>query len=305
MKYSETRLLKLANSLYSKSQKVCPAYSSKFSKKTYTQHQHIALLCLKKRLKADYRELEELVTEMPRIQKALELDQIPDFSTPCKAFRRLSKLVFIVLLELTLPDNLSGTYGIDSTSFNRSHISGHYAKRCKIRIRSMKTTFLINSDKQLIVGVHTTTTRRHDTRIILPVIAKCTHHIDNLVADKGYDHNLIRDALESVGIKPVIPYREFTVLDKLANSMLEKSLYNKRVFNETVNSVVKRKYGYELVSRNWRNQQKEVYLMSILHNLHRQISTIIWIGFQQGYNGLNSKTEVAILRCQFLSVNIP
>ena len=277
---SDSRLLKLTRALYGKAQGVCTAYSNKFSKKTFTQHQHLTILGLKKKLKTDYRGVIDLLTEMPRIQKEIGLNKLPNFTTPCKAFGRLSQLVLIVLLEQTVPD-LSGTFGIDATGLTRTKISKHYVKRCKIRIRSMKTTLLINSNKQLIVGVHATTTRKHDSKIILPVVAKCNQRIETLVADKGYDDNKVREALKSVNIEPVIPYRECTELDKLANSKLDKPTYNRRVLNETVNSVIKRKYGEELVSREWRNQKKEVYLLCILHNIERQLS-IIWIGFQQG-----------------------
>ncbi len=277
---SESRFLKISKSLYEKAQRVCPAYSSKFSKKTYTQHQHIVLCGLKKQLKQDYRDLVDILSEMPRVLEALDLNQLPNFTTLCKAFGRLSQLVCIVLLEQTVPD-LSGTYGIDATGLTRSHISKHYAKRCKIRIKSMKTTLLIHSNKQLIVGVHATTTRKHDSKIILPVVAKCPNKIDTLVADKGYDDNSVRQALKSVNIEPVIPYRECTELDKLANSKLDKPTYHRRVLNETVNSSIKRKYGEELVSWKWRNQKKEIYLLCILHNIERQLS-VIWIGFQQG-----------------------
>ena len=126
----------------------------------------------------------------------------------------------------------------------------------KIRIRSMKTTLLVNSNQQLIVGIHVTTTRKHDTKIILGVVAKCNNRIDKLVADKGYDDNQVRQAIKSVDIEPIIPYRECTELDKLANNKLDKPTYHRRVLNETVNSSVKRKYGEELVSRKWRNQKK-------------------------------------------------
>ena len=288
---SESRLLKLTRALHGKAQGVCPAHSSKYSKKTYTQHQHLTILGLKKKLKTDYRGVIDLLTEMPRIQKEIGLNKLPNFTTPCKAFGRLSQLVLVVLLGLTVPE-LSGTFGIDATGLTRSKISKHYVKRCKIKIKSMKTTLLVNSDSQLIVGVHATTTRKHDSKIILPVVAKCLQQIDTLVADKGYDDNKIRDALKSVNIDPIIPYREFTELDQLANCKLDKPTYNRRVLNETVNSSIKRKYGEELVSRKWRNQKKEVYLLCILHNIERQLS-IIWIGFQQSLNFINRINEVS------------
>jgi IS5 family transposase len=266
------------------SEAVMPCILQQVLEENLYQPQHVAMLGLKKKLKEDYRDIVELIAEMPRIQEALELTQIPEHTTLCKAFTRLSKIVFAVLLELTVPDGISGTYGIDATGLTRSHISKHYAKRCKITIQSMKSTFLVNSKKQLVVGLHTTTTRKHDTRIILPVIANCLHKIDTLVADKGYDDNRIREALKSVGITPVIPYREQTVLDKIANSKQDKKVYHRRSLNESVNRSIKTKYGEELVSVKWRNQQKEVSLLCILHNIERQLM-VIWIGFQQSLKG--------------------
>lgn len=280
--YSESGFLKVIRALHGKAQRVCPAYSSKFSKKTFTQHQHIAMLGAMKKSKQDYRGIADLVSEMPRVQKELGLKEMPDYTTLCKALGRLSRLVLVVLLDLTVPALRAGTYGIDATGLTRSKISKHYAKRCKIRIKSMKTTLLIHSDKQLIVGVHATTTRKHDTKIILGVVAKCSKNIGTLVADRGYDDNKVRQSLKSAGIRPVIPYREFTELDKLANSKLDKPTYNRRVLCETVNSVIKRKYGEELASRGWRNQKKEIYLLCILHNIERQLS-VIWVGFQQSH----------------------
>ncbi len=47
MKYSVTRIYKLTVALYNRAKRVCPAYSSKFSKKTYTLHQHIVLLSIR------------------------------------------------------------------------------------------------------------------------------------------------------------------------------------------------------------------------------------------------------------------
>jgi hypothetical protein len=71
---------------------VLPAYSSKFSKKTYTQHQHFALLVLRQFLKTDYRGLEQHLKDWSDLRDALELsDDVPDHSTLQKAADRLLK----------------------------------------------------------------------------------------------------------------------------------------------------------------------------------------------------------------------
>jgi hypothetical protein len=61
-------------------------YSSKFSQRRYTLHQHIVLLCLKVRKNTTYRTLLDEFIEMPRIRSAIDLEELPSLSTLCKAF---------------------------------------------------------------------------------------------------------------------------------------------------------------------------------------------------------------------------
>jgi len=44
--------------------------------------------------------------------------------------------------------------------------------------------------------------------------------------------------------------------------------------NETVNSMIKRNYTDELMSRSWKNQYKEVLFLAIVHNIDRLVSKI-------------------------------
>lgn len=110
-------------------------FSSKFSKKTYTQHQLIILNCLKIRLNEDYRDVEDLLIEMPGIQKELNLSSVPHFTTIQKAFQRLKSRIYnlLILLSAKLTD-FSGNAGIDATGFQRGSASQHYSKRCKLNI---------------------------------------------------------------------------------------------------------------------------------------------------------------------------
>ena len=68
-----------------------PAYSSKFSRKDFTQHQLFALLALKTFFKTDYRGLIQLLTDFRELRDDLGLDKIPHYSTLCKALPRLLK----------------------------------------------------------------------------------------------------------------------------------------------------------------------------------------------------------------------
>jgi hypothetical protein len=68
-----------------------PAYSSKFSRKDFTQHQLIALLTLKTFLKTDYRGLVQMLVDFRELREDLGIDKPPHYSTLCKAEQRLLK----------------------------------------------------------------------------------------------------------------------------------------------------------------------------------------------------------------------
>jgi hypothetical protein len=68
-----------------------PAYSSKFSRKDFTQHQLFALLALKTFFKTDYRGLIQMLKDFRELRDDLDLDKIPHYSTLCKAVQRLLK----------------------------------------------------------------------------------------------------------------------------------------------------------------------------------------------------------------------
>ena len=68
-----------------------PAYSSKFSRHDFTQHQLFALLALKTFFKADYRGLTAMLKDFAELRDDLGLDKVPHYSTLCKAAGRLLK----------------------------------------------------------------------------------------------------------------------------------------------------------------------------------------------------------------------
>ena len=77
-------------------------YSSKFPKQRDTLQQHIVLLCLKVRKNTTYRTLLDERIEMPRIRRAIDLEEFPSHSTLCKAFSRLDMAMWRVLLNLSV-----------------------------------------------------------------------------------------------------------------------------------------------------------------------------------------------------------
>ena len=69
----KSQLLRFVEQAYHLAQRAVARYSSKFSKRRYTLHQHIVLLCLKVRKNTTYRTLLDELIEMPRIRSAIDL----------------------------------------------------------------------------------------------------------------------------------------------------------------------------------------------------------------------------------------
>jgi hypothetical protein len=68
-----------------------PAYSSKFSRQDFTQHQLFALLALKTFFKTDYRGVIALFDDFAELRADLGLSKVPHYSTLCYAEQRLLK----------------------------------------------------------------------------------------------------------------------------------------------------------------------------------------------------------------------
>ena len=68
-----------------------PAYSSKYSRKDFTQHQLFAVLALKTILKTDYRGVVAALADFAELRADLGLEKVPDHSTLCYAEQRLLK----------------------------------------------------------------------------------------------------------------------------------------------------------------------------------------------------------------------
>jgi IS5 family transposase len=269
---SKSRLLQLVEQAMHLARRAVGRYFSKFSKRRYTLHQHIVLLCLKVRKNTTYRTLLDELIEMPRIRDAIGLTEIPSPSTLCKAFNRLDMAVWRVLLNLSvslLPT--SGIVGIDASGFDRGYASKHYTKRTKLTIQQLKVTLLVDTRVNAILDLYVTTTRKHDTQIAPSLIKRNADDIAVLLADKGYDDKKIRALARETEVRSLIKHCEFSSLHKAWNAQLDADIYGQRSQNETVNSRLKRKYGAFVRSRYWWKQFRELALVCLIHNLDRTL----------------------------------
>src|SRR3989344_9403902 len=88
---------------YATAKRSLPQYSHLKSPKKFTQHQLVACLVLKEFFRTDYRGIMEILQDSSDLQKVLELDEVPHYTTLQKAARRFTdKKTIDRLLRSTL-----------------------------------------------------------------------------------------------------------------------------------------------------------------------------------------------------------
>ncbi|OPY38940.1 MAG: hypothetical protein A4E35_00166 [Methanoregula sp. PtaU1.Bin051] len=109
-----------------------PLYSSKYSRKTYTQHQLLILLLLKEYLATDYRDTVELIETMDVLKDKINLDESPHFTTIQKFCQRIKSFTFTRLLNRLMKmfydwgEKIPCT-AVDSFGFTSSYASHYYS----------------------------------------------------------------------------------------------------------------------------------------------------------------------------------
>jgi hypothetical protein len=206
-KKKETFFIKFAkNILKALKIKQVRLYGSKFSKKTYTLHQHIVLLALR-----EYRNgmgFERFCRELPdyvALLAFLGLEQIPHFTTLHKVSQRLKGSLMDSII-LGFAQKAKFRAGIDSTGLSLQHSTYYYEQRLehfrkakkkkpgrprkRRRKKHQYTSIFADLDKQLILSTKLLRGKKSDKRMMRPTMNKAREVFDKVIsndADKGYD----------------------------------------------------------------------------------------------------------------------
>lgn len=278
-------------------------YSSVFHNKVYTDHQKLVLLCLKQKFGCGYKAfIDEELIELPHIVECLGLKTIPHYTALQKFEQRIKQTV----LELILLQSIARmgvkklVLGQDGTGFKSKKISCHYVakleyytrKRTKKRKRGrppkkrkirkyLYVQIMVELKTQMPLAILITRSPGGDAKKFKPVakkVMKSGKAIKYVTLDKGYDdekvHKFIREVLMAESIIPArnedVPiWRTSGRYRKMMKRRYSRKRYHQRSKNETVNSVVKRKWSDSTLALNWRNQNKEVIFRLIFYAARR------------------------------------
>ena len=140
-------------------------------------------------------------------------------------------------------------------------------------------------------------------------VMKLGKSVKLVVLDKGYDdekvHEFIREFMEALSIIPArnedVPiWKTSGRYRKQMKRGYSKKKYHQRNKNETVNSVVKRKWGDGTLALSWRNQNKEIIFRLILYAARRFTSIFLLFLFTKIIIPLKREESYAFLEGGFL-----
>ena len=261
-----------------------PLYSSKFSKRKFSQFQHLFLLVYKQFRKFTY---EELLTDLAsnlNLRTYLGLNKLPHYTTLIHFAKRMPLIILDKLLLafkhlIPAPKKVA----IDATGITLDNASPHYCKRIGLKTKKrpfMKTTFVVDIERYFILLCKTRKKARHDTKDAKPAIKKLAKHYKPNIfyADRGYDDNNVFELVfEKLKAYPLIfqknqhvpKHRRTGRYRKQTFDVFDYGEYLQRNKIETCNSMFKKRFNSHVKSRNCKLQKFEIITRVIAYNIDR------------------------------------
>jgi len=270
--------------------KVLPDYSSKFSKRDFTQRQLMVLYILKQKSKLSYEEfLEDFSTRNCAIED-LHLKKLPSDSTIKMFISRIESktLEEIIIKTIGLTNNKTVETAIDSTGFQLEDGSYSYMKRIGTatkRRKNLKLSGCVDTQKHLFLAVNVRKSNAHDSKDFKPLILKVKETGKKIIfnsADKAYDSEDLHEFSEKQGFVNIVPLRQHTTKVWRIQGRLRKKLarnfpkekYHRRSIIENMWFCVKKLCGKVVFAKKWINQKKELIGKVIAYNIHRLVQLL-------------------------------
>lgn len=283
MSQRESRYVKVAKIACGLTKQVLPKYSHAKSPHHFELPQLAACVLLMFYLNKSYRDMEEWLLATDKVCQALALPRIPDHTTLQRTYRKLRKLDFEKMKNQMLEEEniAERVIASDSTGFSPGQASLYYQTRSgRPYAYWLKGAYAVGTESQYILAWQSGYGPSTDTSHLNALKRGCarfgTHSASQrrtwlMLADAGFD----TQGLSPLDIIPPIrrhgklvdPTRKARA-DLVAAARLD-GLFGQRWKTETVNSVIKRKFGDTIRSRKTRLQNREPIVKALVYNIHR------------------------------------
>jgi hypothetical protein len=282
MKQRESRYVTVARLAYGLAQASLPRYTHPKSPHRFTFPQRAACVMLMFYLNLSYRDMEEWLLASDQVCQVLALPAVPDHSTLERTFKRLRQREWDSLKQhfLTAARLEEETISVDTTNFRLSHASAYYQTRTGRTYRDwVKGGYAVGTQSQWVLGWRSGRGAGYDQPYLEPLRRQARRYGKRvagkrawvLLGDMGFDGQTTRpDDLippQRRHYDPVDPARRART--DLVDAARLDGLYGQRWKTETVNSVIKRKFGDTIRSRLRRLQRREPGVKALVYDLHR------------------------------------
>jgi hypothetical protein len=282
MKTRESRYVKVARIAYHLTQESLPRYSHPKSPHHFTLPQLAACVLVMFYMDLSYRDMEEWLLASDQVCQTLELSRIPDHTTLQRTYKKLRMLDFEKMKNRLLDENGVDEEGVasDSTGFSPGQASLYSQTRTgRLYQRWAKGIYAVGAASQFILAWRSGWGPGSDVAF-LPGLRRDARRYGRyqgkrkawvMMADSGFDGQTVQedDLVPPVrrGGNLLSPERKARA-DLVSQARLD-GLFGQRWKTETVNSVIKRKFGDTIRSRKRSLQRREPIIKGMVYNIHR------------------------------------
>lgn len=251
-----------------------PLHWSRTKNEKFDVHTICVLFVLFQIEQKDYRQFAGWLEIAP----ALGLKNVPHWTTPEKAFKRLPPRLIRQLMQLAgqCTDRITA---LDPTYYQLSNPSKGYCRRIgrnPLKDKLRKVTVISTTNTKKVLDVVITARERHGMKHV-PKINKNVFKNRTTLADAEFDAESFHQLVTDAGGKSIVPLRNKDVPIHRTKGKHRKRLkrrgiprmYRKRVLAESNNSAVKRRFSSVLRGKMFNQQKRDVYGKYLAYNLAR------------------------------------
>lgn len=283
MKTRESRYVTVAKIAYRLTQQALPKYSHAKSPHHFELPQLATCVLMMFYLDLSYRDMEEWLLATDKVCQALALPRIPDHTTLQRTYQKLRQLDFEKMKNQLLAEEHIQEESIasDSTGFSPGQASLYYQTRSgRIYASWLKGAYAVGTDSQYILSWQSGYGPSNDVAHLPALKRGCarfgTHSQTKqrtwvMLADAGFDakHLSPLDMIPPIRRHGKLLHPERKARADLVAAARLDGLFGQRWKAETVNSVIKRKFGDTIRSRQPRLQKREPIIKAMVYNIHR------------------------------------